>query len=162
MTVSRKSLSAAGAKTPVFITVTAADKKTRAVYLVTVAREAKAESGGKPASSTGKTKAASSEKPQAGGKKSGSKSSGSFTDRAESALAAAKKGKSVSSVAPEALTETVSAVRESAAPTVGLAAAAPLTVVQDRMPSYLVGMLAAGSCIVTGVLLWLWLGGKKK
>lgn len=40
--------------------------------------------------------------------------------------------------------------------------AAPLTVVQSQMPSYLVGMLAAGFCILTGILLSIWLEVKKK
>jgi hypothetical protein len=156
--ISRKSLTSPGSETPISILVTAADKKTKSVYLVTVSRAAKAESGGKESSSA---KTVFSEKPPAGEKESSLKAGRDFATEAESALAAAQKKKSVSSAALE-VAATVLAGQKPAVQAAASAAAAPLTVVQDRMPTYLIGLLAAEFCIVTGIVLSLWLGRKKK
>lgn len=181
VTVGRKSLSAPGTDTPITITVTAENRKTKAVYLVTVNRaekagkpESSAGSGGKgssplpssaaKAAPNGKSKSASAVKPPSTGKKSVSSSRRVSKALAESALAAAKQGKHASS---SAAVRTAGGGASSGWGTASTAVPAavstvPLTVVQDRMPTYLIGMLAAGFCMVTGVLLSLWLGGKKK
>ena len=171
VTVSRKSLSAPGTDTPITITVTAENRKTKAVYLVTVSR---AGSGGKkssplPSSAAKaapkeKSKSASAVKPPSTGKKSVSSSRRVSKAAAESALAAAKQGKHASS---SAAVRTAGGGASSGWGTASTAVPAsvstvPLTVVQDRLPTYLIGMLAAGFCMVTGVLLSLWLRGKKK
>ena len=145
--VSRKTLLAAGSSTPVVIIVTSQDGKTKSVYTVMIDRDAK----------------------KAGGTVSSSPFSGSRAgknSKAEAALAAARKGK-----VPETASGTASGrsgaaasvpASASAAVTQTAAQAAPLVIVQNQMPAFLVGMLAAGFCIVTGILLSVWFRQKKQ
>ena len=169
--VSRRSLSAAGSETPIMITVTSADQKAKTVYCVTVSRAAKepesGTSGGDNLSSgkpSGRTNTAS-KKPSGRTAASGSGRSSS-SSAAELALAAAKAGKKASlpveNIGPASALPAQRASGQAAVQALSAAAAAPLTVVQSQMPSYMVGMLAAGFCIVAGILLSVWFRLKKK
>ena len=171
--INRRSLFTAGSETPITVTVTSADKKAKAVYLITVCRAAKepesVSSGGKDPSSkrTDEKTDLVSKKLRERTASSGKDRRDSFSSAAERALAAARTGRkakaqaeSTSVVLPTLSTRqtpTQAAMRPVSAQT-----AVPLTVVQSQMPSYLVGMLAAGFCIVTGILLSIWFGFKKK
>ncbi len=170
MVISRKSLFAAGSETPITITVTSADKKNRTVYLVTVSRAAEepesAAFRGEKQPSEAKTGKADPTSQKPPGKLPGRRvaSSGNRADSAaEFAFAAAKAGKKASAPTPEAAGVAPPVYAQPAPPVSAQPAVSPpLTIVQSRMPSYLVGMLAAGFCIVTGILLSLWFGAKKK
>lgn len=170
--INRRSLFAAGSETPITVTVTSADKNARAVYLVTVCRAAKEPES---VSSVGKNPLSKRavEKTDPVSKKllkktasSGKSRSNSFSSAAERALAAARTGKKAKAQAENTnVMQTLSTRQtptQAALQTVSAQTAAPLTVVQSQMPSYLVGMLAAGFCIVTGILLSIWFGVKKK
>lgn len=130
VSVSRRTLLAPGSRTPVTVTVTSADGKTRAVYTVMVVRAQK----------------------NAGGSVTASQSSGK-NEKAEKALAAARNGTQSTGAAGGPAASAAAALQQNLA---------PLTVVQDRMPVFLTGMLAAGFCIVTGILLSVWFRQKKK
>lgn len=147
VTVSRKTLLAAGTETAILITVKSSDGKAKTVYTVAVSRAAKNAGG------------ASSSAPSSG-KKSGKNS------EAEQALAAAgkstKKAKSTSAGFTSSSALKIASAFETQQETAAGVAAAPLTVVQSQMNTFLVGMLAAGFCIVTGILLSIWFRGKKK
>lgn len=170
--INRRSLFATGSETPITVTVTSADKKARAVYLVTVCRAAKepesVSSGGKNPSSK---RAAEKTDPVSQRLREKTASSGkgrrdSFSSAAERALAAARTGRKAKTQAGSASVVPTLSMRQTPAQAavqpVSAQTAAPLTVVQSQMPSYLVGMLAAGFCIVTGILLSIWFGVKKK
>lgn len=159
--VNRYTLYAAGSKTPILITVKSADGKAKSVYVVTVERAQKIAEG-----------AASSALPS--GKETSAKNT-----KAEKALEAAKK--STKSTAGIRERTTVRNTPAGSAGTAGssaesgaagraenhefsgpvLAAAAPLTIVESQMSPFLLGMMAAGVCIVIGILLSLWFRSKK-
>lgn len=169
--VSRRTLHAAGSDTLIAITVTSGDGNSRAVYQVTVHREEAPPSSrpesraaaSKPAPRTGKAGRVSSARPvRAGGTISSGKANVPRNPTLESKAVsrAPQTGKSPESTQPEAV------------PADGWAAAAPaqaaapddpvrIVLVQDRMPSFLVGMLAAALCATVGIALNLWFSSGK-
>ena len=159
--VSRKSLLAAGSDTLVTVTVTSADKKSQTAYCVTVSRAAK-----ESASRTVSEKNSSSKKKIAGKTLLPGKSRSSGANAAERALAAARKGTKATSKTGKTTVSGISAQQAmgqaAAAAPLSTSGPASLTVVRSQMPSYMVGMLATGFCIVTGILLSVWFNLKKK
>lgn len=169
--VNRKNLHAAGSETPISITVTSADKSEKAEYVVTVARaerppEPKAgdpppeSAGGRenpPPSSApaapGPAKPAASVPPRppyAAGRIS---TSGAGAPGSESGAGTQTSPAWQTASAPEAL---------KAAEGTSFGRAPDIVLERSRMPAYLVGMLAAGFCIATGIALFLWLGAPPK
>lgn len=171
--VSRKSLFGAGTDTPILITVISADKKTQTQYHVTVSRaEKSAQSENEPAESAGQVSRAQHIAQRLSSKSGGRRNS--VSEAAEKALQAAKKGKKKSAegrtkqigsrkTASSALRVEQEAVRQIPADTAShTQPVSGLTVVQNQMPTYLVGMLATGFCITIGIVLCLWFTVKKK
>lgn len=171
--VSRRSLFAAGTDTPIGITVASQDGRAQTVYLITVSRAAKEpESSGSDRGSSSSRKAAAgritpaSKKPR---EHAITPQKHGINSEAERALAAAKKGRRASLMMDASPAVSAPTTRQlelengqTTARMLSTQTAAPLTVVQSQMPSYLVGMLAAGFCILTGILLSIWLEVKKK
>jgi len=172
VSVSRKSLGAAGTSTPIVIRVTSADKKNTQVYEVDVTRAAKTKclevslpdtSRARPAESVLSEKRSSSGVPP-GGTAEGPESAG-FSD---AGLFRKKVFESGGAACPEsAQSESGTAViltapQSDSADAALKSAPAAINLVENRMPAYLVGMLACGFCIVTGIALELWLSGPKR
>lgn len=163
--VSRKSLNPAGTDTAILITVTSADGSKQVRYSVTVSRAKVQPEGGETSSKSGKASTS---------KASGSaKARGTGSRAAEEILRAAKKGKASSSSGKRSDTLSAAPQGNNAAQDIPAAAenqnrpaSAPgLTILQNRMPDYLIGVLAAGFCITVGIALSLWFSansGKKK
>ncbi len=182
--VSRRSLFAAGIDTPIAITVTSRDRKAQTVYFVTVSRAAKEQVSSSPvADDSPKENSKTHEENLSSRKAAAGRIIPATSKRprehaitpqkhrinfeAERALAAAKKGRRASlmmDVSPATSASPAQQLESGQTTERMLSAqtAAPLTVVQSQMPSYLVGMLAAGFCILTGILLSIWLEVKKK
>ncbi|MCI1982399.1 MAG: cadherin-like beta sandwich domain-containing protein [Oscillospiraceae bacterium] len=168
VSVSRKSLGAAGTSTPIVIRVTSADKKNTQVYEVDVTRAAKTKrlevslpdiSRARPSESVLSEKYSSPGIPP-GGTAENPESAG-FSDAGPSRGKASGSG---GAARPEsARSESGTAVILPAPPSAALKSApAAINLVENRMPAYLVGMLACGFCIVTGIALELWLSGPKR
>jgi hypothetical protein len=152
--VNRYTLYAAGSRTPILITVKSADGKAKSVYVVTVERAQKiAEETASSALPSGKktstNKNSKAEKALADAKKSTKNATGTYA-RSTASGSAGTIGSSAES----------SAEKENSSGS-ALAAAAPLIIVESQMSPFLSGMLAAGLCIVIGILLSLWFRSKK-
>lgn len=158
--VSRKSLNQAGTDTPILVTVTSADGKEQTQYLITVSRAASPQNdeNDSPAPESKSTL-------QSSGK---TKKHRNVSEAAEEALQAAKNGKSQSSTRKQAEASSQTLSGEATVQNIPVTAenhaqsASGLTVIQDRMPAYFVGMLAAGFCMIIGIALCLWFSIKKK
>lgn len=160
--ISRKSLHAAGSDTDITITVTSEDGNSKTDYMVTVHREAPTPS------SKEESRPAASSKPTG----SGRATKPSSARPAPAAGTVSPRGKNVSS-GPDAgstaasRAESVESMEPEAVPTAGFSTAqaqAPasestvrVVLVQDQMPSFFTGMLAAVLCAVAGIALSLWL-----
>lgn len=152
--ISRKTLNRAGTDTKITVTVTAADGKTKDRYFITVRRAAK------PASSASESRPAASRKKASSAVRSAApesapKDSPGAVSREETA--AKEKGRETESQVLER-PDASSADPGAPVPAGTGTAARNLYFVGNRMPEYLVGMLACALCIVTGIALSLWLG----
>ena len=174
--VSRKTLQSPGQATPISITVISQDGAAREVYNVMVTRAAAetpetrsaVDGQPKPASSRGGSHSSAAKKGSALSQKTGTSRriiGEKEKSTAERALKAAASGRktawpsaagSSNTASPHGVAQTVFST--SVAPT----QAAPLTVFRDGMPSWVAGMLAAGFCIVIGILLRVWFSVRKK
>lgn len=137
--ISRKTLNRAGTQTQIVVTVTAEDGKTKALYTVTVERAARPETsaaGSGPVSGGG---------PEEESRAASGAGQGNTEEGRQSSVPAGASPVSRKENAGEAETVTRN-----------------LYFVGNRMPEYLVGMLACALCIVTGIALCLWLGIKPK
>lgn len=166
--VSRKSLYAAGSSTPILVTVTSADGTNRAFYSVTVNRESKSQASDPFESMQKKIKTFSS------GKSKNTAARETLEKAGERALSAAKNGRSAKTVSGTDMAgnqqnnvdtsisagDTLHKGKMQTSNTNGQPAA--LNISGNSMPLYLVGMLAAGFCIVIGILLCIWFSKRKK
>lgn len=160
--INRKTLNRAGTDTQIVATVTAEDKKTQARYTVTVERVARPESS----SSAGSRSAPGGTVSLVTGGGPGPESAAVPGAEQEGAPAP---GSGNGGAGEPAEGEREPYVPAGAAPvsrqdSAGGAETATrnLYFVGNRMPEYLVGMLACALCIVTGIALCLWLGIKPK
>lgn len=168
--VNRKSLYKAGSDTLIIVTATSADKHEKTKYLITVTRDIKpitpkqsevssANSRKSPPSSgSGRSSALyAQESAQTPTAKSSRQSPKAGINSAESTLCAESEqaGLTQSSPSPEP-------TPESTPQTVAAASAGNIYFIEDRMPAYMVGMLSTAICIMTGVILNLWLSPKPK
>lgn len=176
--VSRKSLNDAGTDTPILVTVTSSDGKTQTQYHITVSRAKKEEESEASEDSKACTTHSSSSKSKARHTLDSSQHlprskfsrlrRTSESEAAERALQAVKKKKNRSRHSEQAETSSQAVMGEETVQNVPVAAenhvqsASGLTIVQNRMPTYFIGMLAAGFCIVIGIALCLWFSVKKK
>ncbi len=170
--ISRRSLHAAGSDTLIVITVTSGDGDSKAVYQVTVHRE-EAPQSSKPesrasvsgsASGTRKGRTGSSARPRrAAGTVSGREAQAPWDTASENeAVSPAQTEKSPESTQTEAVSTAGYAV---ASPTqaAGPSDTVRVELVQNRMPSFFTGMLAAALCATVGIALNLWFSsGKQK
>lgn len=163
--VSRKSLNEAGTDTTIIVTVTSADKKEQAEYYVVVSRAEKINEVHSEDTRSPNSRGQTADRTKNQTKKT------KVNDAAEKALAAAKtkKKKSAANLSgtvntrmePSAAQENT--VQNTPAAAGNVAQSAPgLTMIQDRMPAYFIGLLAAGFCITAGIALCLWFTMKKK
>ena len=173
--VSRKTLHAAGSETEISITVTSADRSEKAEYTVTVARAAKSpesQTGDPPTESAGgpENPPPPSSAPAASGP---AKAAAASVPPRQSYAAGRVSASGPGAHGPEsgAGTQTSpSPARQTGSAPQALKAAEGTSSVRtpdiilerSRMPAYLVGMLAAGFCIATGIALFLWLAAPPK
>jgi hypothetical protein len=161
--ISRKSLHAAGSDTVITITVTSEDGSSKTDYRVTVHRE----EAPPPSSKAGIRPVASSG--SAGSGRTG-KSSSARTESAVGTVSPGRKNVSsgpASGSAVASRAESVESMKQDAVPVAGFSVAqaqAPasestvrVVLVQNQMPSFFTGMLAAVLCAVAGIALSLWL-----
>lgn len=160
--INRKSLGRAGTTTRITATVTAEDRKAKSLYTVMVERAAAptvSHSVSRPSSRSafsrsrgeGKTKTESRSPPARGPRTS---------RNARRAGVREEGGASPGSIA--SVPETVQPAAPQEAASADAAVTRNLYFIGNRMPEYLVGMLACAFCIVTGVALCLWLGIRPK
>lgn len=154
--VDRKSLEAPGSETLIQITATSADGKQKFVYCVTVCRAEKEE----PAEQPERTKNSESKRKTAASARTFRKSprtSGPEAERALASVKAGRKGRSATAQHVKSPGESAVTAEQTmrTAETEGRneRQPAPLTVEKNELPPYLVGMLAAGFCVMVGVLL---------
>ncbi len=173
--VSRKTLHAAGSETEISITVTSADRSEKAEYTVTVARAAKSpesQTGDPPTESAGgpENPPPPSSAPAASGP---AKAAAASVPPRQSYAAERVSASGPGAPGPEsgAGTQTFPspAWQTGSAPQTLKAAEGTssgrtpdIILERSRMPAYLVGMLAAGFCIATGIALFLWLAAPPK
>lgn len=173
VTVSRRSLHAAGSDTLITITVTSEDRNSKAVYQVTVHREeappfSRLESrapASKAAPCTGKIKSVSSARAVRSAGPASKREAPATPDpdlESETVSRAPQTEKSSGSTLPEAV-PTVAPAADAPAKTAGPGDTVRVVLVQDRMPSFFTGMLAAALCVTVGIALNLWFSsGKQK
>jgi hypothetical protein len=160
VSVNRYTLYAAGSRTPILITVKSADGKAKSVYIVTVERaQKKAEETTSLSSSSGikESKNSKAEKALADAKKSTRRTTNPSAKNITKTTARSTAGATEKSLFTE---KSEHDAGEADGP--ALLAAAPLTIVESQMSPFLSGMLAAGFCIMVGIVLSLWFRGKKK
>lgn len=151
--VSRKTLNGAGKETQIVVTVTSADGSETAQYFVRVSRVAKEAVRAAASGETGKAAEPASgppaDRPEAetGKAKSGGETGGPETSAPES---------EAGSPGAESAAAGQTAVRTEDVPQAS-GNRTPLILTGDRMPSYLVGMLASALCVTVGIALSLWL-----
>jgi hypothetical protein len=163
--VNRKNLEAPGSETLIQITATSADGKQKLIYYVTVCRAEKEEPAEQPEkakdSQSGRKKTTSAKAFRQSPRKSGP-----AAERALASVKAGRKGRSGTA-------QRIKSPKESAdttAQTMRMAETegrnerqpTPLNVVKNEFPPYLVGMLAAGFCVMVGVLLCIRTSGREK
>lgn len=154
---SRYTLFAAGSRTPILITVKSADGKAESVYVVTVERAQKnAGETASSASSSGIVVSRNSKAEQA--LTDAKKSTKSAAETRTGSAGTARSGQSSAKSGAERASGVASGTASGAA----VPAAVPLTIVESQMSPFFSGMLAAGLCIMAGILLSLWFRRKKK
>ncbi len=171
--VSRRTLHAAGSETEIAVTVTSADGSAEARYVVTVERAPKPPASSAPSSRPVSGAAGRPPKPPPEEEPAASETAGGgFLSDPEpgpvpgarpvsgARPAASGTDEPFPAAAPREEGEAVSPAEKKTEP--AAARAGDLVVVGDRMPAYLVGMLAAGFCIMTGIALHLWLSSPKQ
>lgn len=159
--INRKSLHRAGTETQIVATVTAEDGKTKEYYTVTVRRAPKpaSVSSGSRSAPTGAASAGSGNRPytQAGSELESWRQSAPEpvpgTAGTESRNSAETRSRGPAGTSPVSRPESAEGAQT---------VTRNLYFVGNRMPEYLVGMLACALCVVTGVALSLWLGIKPK
>ena len=169
--VSRRTLHAAGSDTLIVITVTSGDGNSKAVYQVTVHRE-EALSSSKPESRASASKT-NSRTGTAGNVSSGRKTrtGGTVSSWETNAPRVPNSQEGTVSRGPQTEKSPESTPPE-AVPAASFASAAPaqaaasdgtvrVVLVQDRMPSFFTGMLAAALCVTVGIALNLWFSSGK-
>ncbi len=149
--INRKTLQRAGTDTIIIATVTSADKKATSQYVITVSRAAKPLSTSSKSSNGTATGGKASSRTNTGGANQTTGKSSFQNDSSEE--------KETSSTIPQAVLPSGTAQQSPAYTDHG---DRNIYIIGNQMPTYVVGMLTAGLCIMIGIALAFWLKIKPK
>lgn len=162
--INRKSLGRAGTTTRITATVTARGRKAKSLYTVAVMRaagSAASQAVSRPPSGSAVSRSQGEGKKKAGSRVPPDPGNGASWDSERTDAGVREADRTV----PDFFASVPEEIRSPAQPEASERAAAVtrnLYFVGNRMPEYLIGMLACALCIVTGVALCLWLGIRPK